>query len=111
MRLGKLTRLLHLWVKEGLISDDQSVKIAEHMKAQRHLQMLKFIKVLFVLGAFWLVVGLIATIKLIDASILWAIWNLICDLFSPIVKLAKWIAGERYGYLLAGLGCFLVWGL
>ena len=112
MRLGKLVRLLTLWRREGLISDDQSVRIAEYMKAQRHQQMLKFIKVLFVLGAFWLVVGLIATVKLIDTRILLVIWNFICNIFTPIVNWAKWVAGEEgYVYFLSGFGCIFIWGL
>lgn len=111
MRLGQLKRLLTLWVKAELISSEQLAKITEYMKVQRHQQMLKFIKVLFVLGAFWLVIGVIATVKLIDARILLAVWRFICDIFTPVVNWAKWIAGERHVYFLSGFGCIFVWGL
>ena len=111
MRLGQLKRLLTLWVRAELISNEQLAKITEYMKVQRHQQMLKFIKVLFVLGAFWLVIGVIATLKLIDARILLLAWDFICGIFTPIVNLAKWIAGEKYAYFLSGFGCIFIWGL
>ncbi len=111
MRLGQLKRLLSLWVKAELISNEQSIKITEYMKVQKHQQMLKLLKVLFVMGAFWLVVGFIATVRLIDARVLIAVWNFICGIFTPIVNWAKMVAGERYVNFLSGFGCVFIWGL
>ncbi len=111
MRLGKVIRYLNLWVKEGLITDDQSKKIADFMRLKRRQYLLRLIQVLFVMGAFWLVIGFFATIKLIDVKILLAFWNFICQIFSPLMSLAKWIAGEHYGYFLSGIGCIVGWGL
>jgi len=111
MGIGKIIRLLNSWIKAGFITDEQARKITEHLKASRRQQFLRLIKVLFVLGALWLVIGFVAVVMKIDAKVLLYIWNFICNLFSPVVNLAKWIAGERYGTFLVGIGCILGWGL
>lgn len=115
MQLGAIKRLLKLWTKAGLINEEASSKIMDYMKIRRRDYFFRLIKILFVLGAFWLVVGIVATLKLIDVKILLAIWHFIEHIFSPIVnfliKISKWIAGENYGYFLTGLVCSIGWGV
>jgi len=111
MRMGKMKRYVQAWAKKGLISEEQAGAIFEYMRLQRRQHMLRLIKVLFVLGGFWLVMGVVATLKLIDVRIFVSLWNFICRIFSPVVSFAQWVAGERYDIFLIGLGCTLGWGI
>lgn len=111
MRYGKLKQYLKRWQSAGFISDEQAQRIAEDLKAESHRQFLKLIRVLFILGAFWLFIGTIATLKLVNVDILIAIGRFLYQAVTPLIALAKLISPERYGTLLGGIGCVVVWAL
>lgn len=111
MRMGRLMRYLRKWQQSGLINEDQVVKISDYMKIERHRQFLKLIKILFVIGAFWLFVGVVATLRLINIEIFVVIGEFLYNLVSPIIKLVKSLSPQHYGEILGGLGCFLGWGV
>lgn len=111
MRANSLKKYLLKWRQAGLIDEEQSRKISDHMKIERHGQFLKLIKVLFIVGAFWLFVGIIATLRLINIEIFVVIGSILYNLVSPLIKLAKYLSPEHYGEWLSGIGCLLGWGL
>lgn len=111
MRFKKLMRYLKKWQGAGLISEEQVQKITEDIKIESHRQFLKLIRALFILGAFWIVVGIIATLRLINIKILLAIGSFLYKLVTPVIILSKVISPEHYRELLAGILCLLAWGL
>jgi len=104
-------RYLKKWQSAGLIDEEQVKKIADYMKVEFHRQFLKLIRVLFIIGAFWVVFGLVATLRLINIEILLAIGRFLYKLVIPIIALAKIISREHYRELLSGVSCLLGWGL
>ena len=62
MRNRKLKKLLNLWQKNDLISQAQAENILKFMKERQKETFFRLLKWLMILGAFWLVFGLIATI-------------------------------------------------
>ena len=111
MRYKKLVRYLKKWQSAGLISEEQVKKISEHIKAESHRQFLKLIRVLFIIGAFYVVFGLVATLKLINIDFFLAIGRFLYKLVTPIIKLAKLISPKHYPQLLGGIFCLAGWGL
>ena len=111
MRFRNLMRYLKKWQSAGLIDEEQVKKIADYMKVEFHRQFLKLIRVLFIIGAFWVVFGLVATLRLINIEILLAIGRFLYKLVIPIIALAKIISREHYRELLSGVSCLLGWGL
>ena len=111
MRFKNLMRYLKKWQSAGLIDEEQVKKIADYMKVEFHRQFLKLIRVLFIIGAFWVVFGLVATLRLINIEILLAIGRFLYKLVIPIIALAKIISREHYRELLSGVSCLLGWGL
>lgn len=111
MRLKDLMRYLKKWQSLGFIKEEQIEKIAEHMKVEAHIQFKKLIRVLYFIGALWLIVGLIATIRKINIEIWEAFVRFLEKLITPFVALAKLISPEHYTQLLAGVSCLLCWGL
>lgn len=111
MRFKKLMRYLKRWQSAGLISGEQAEKIADYMKLDARRQFVKLIRVLFIIGAFWLVFGLVATLRLINIEIFLAIGRFLYNLATPIITLAKLISPEHYRELLGGVSCLLGWGL
>lgn len=104
-------RYLKKWQQAGLITEEQVKKIADYMKVEFHRQFLKLIRVLFIIGAFWLFFGIVATLRLINIEILKAIGQLLYNLVKPIIVLAKFISPKHYRELLGGIACLLGWGL
>lgn len=82
MRFKQLMRYLKKWQQVGLISEEQVNKIADYMKVESHRQFSKLIRLLFIVGAFWLFFGLVAVLKLINVEILLAgiIVSVLCAL-------------------------------
>ncbi len=111
MRFKNLMRYLKKWQSAGLINEEQVKKIADYMKVEFHRQFLKLIRVLFIIGAFWVIFGLVATLRLINIEILLAIGRFLYKLVTPIIALAKIISREHYRELLSGVSCLLGWGL
>jgi len=111
MRFKNLMRYLKKWQSAGLINEEQVKKIADYMKIEFHRQFLKLIRVLFIIGAFWVIFGLVATLRLINIEILLAIGRFLYKLVTPIIALAKIISREHYRELLSGVSCLLGWGL
>jgi hypothetical protein len=111
MRFGSLLRYLRKWQQAGLINKEQVEKISHYMRIERHRQFLKLIRVLFIIGAFWLFVGIIATLRLINIEIFLVIGRLLYNLVSPIIKLGKFLSPKHYREWLSGIACLLGWGL
>jgi hypothetical protein len=111
MRYGRLKRYLKKWQDAGFISAEQAQQIAQYMKVESHRQFLKLIRVLFIMGAFWLLFGLIAALKLINVEILKAIGRFLSNLVTPLIALARLISPEHYRTLLSGAACLAGWGL
>lgn len=68
MRARTFNRYLRKWQQVGLIDEEQTRKISDYMKIERHRQFLKLIRVLFIVGAFWLFIGIVATLRLININ-------------------------------------------
>ena len=111
MRYGKLKRYLKKWQDAGFISAEQTQQIAQYMRVESHRQFLKLVRVLFIMGAFWLLFGLVATLKLINVEILKAIGRFLYKLVTPLITLAQRIFPEHYQVFLSGAVCLVVWGL
>ena len=111
MRARDLKRYLIKWQQAGLIEEDQSRKISDYMKIERHRQFLKLIRVLFIIGAFWLFIGVVATLRLVNIEIFVVIGRFLYDLVSPVIKFVKLLSPEHYKEWLSGIACLLGWGL
>ena len=111
MRQGKLKSYLKSWQDAHLITEEQAGQIAGYMKAESHRQFLRLVRVLFIVGAFWLVIGFVATIKLINIEILRTIAQFFYQIVRPLITLARSISPDHYQALLAGFGCLIAWGL
>gem|GEM_PF-1267329 len=110
MRFRKLMRYLQAWQSAGLIDEEQAEKIAAYMKVESRKHFLKLIKVLFVIGGFWVIFGFAATLKLINIEILRAIGRFLYEFVAPIIALAKAISPEHYREIVGGVSCLLGWG-
>jgi hypothetical protein len=104
-------RYLKKWQQLGLITEEQVDKIADYMKTEFHKQFLRLVRVLFIMGAFWLFFGILATLRLINIEILKAIGQILYNLVQPIILLAKFISPQHYRELLGGIACLGGWGL
>ena len=111
MRQRPLMRYLNQWQRAGLIEEAHVQKIAEYMKVERHRQWLRLIRILFIVGAFWLVFGFLATLRLLNLDILRAIGRWLRQLVQPLVQLAQYLSPKHYGELLSGIGCLIGWAL
>lgn len=111
MRFRSLLRYLHRWQQAGLINEEQVEKISAYMKVERHRQFLKLIRVLFIIGAFWLFIGVVATLKLINVEIFVLIGRLLYNLASPVIELVKFLSPQHYREWLSGIACLLGWWL
>ncbi len=111
MRYKKLVRYLKKWQSAGLISEEQVKKISDHIKTELHRQFLKLIRVLFVIGAFWVLFGLVATLKLINTAFFVAIGRFLYTLATPAIALAKRISPAHYREFLGGIACLAGWVL
>lgn len=103
-------RYLKKWQNAGFINEEQVGKITEYMKAEKHRQFLKLIRVLFILGGFWIFIGVIATLRLIKIDMLIAIARILYSIVKPIINLAKILSPAHYRELLSGIGCLFGWG-
>ncbi len=111
MRYGKLMRYLKRWHSCGLISEEQVKKISDYMREQRRRQFMRLIRVFFIIGAFWVVFGVVATLRLINISFFLAIGRFLYTLITPIIALAKLVSPQHYQQLLGGVFCLLGWSL
>lgn len=116
MRKSKLNKLLNLWENNSLITHEQNLNICDFMKERRKEQFFRLIKWFFIIGAFWIVFGLIAAIiQLFDLSFMERLAELFTKIFVvftiPIINLLKYLFGERYGLFLIGLGSLILSGL
>ena len=111
MRAKSLNRYLKKWQQAGFIEEEQSRKISDYMKIERHRQFLKLVRVLFIIGAFWLFIGIVATLKLINTEIFIVVGKLLYDLVSPIIEFTKILSPTHYREWLGGIACLLGWGL
>lgn len=110
MRMRSLSRYLRKWQQAGLIGEEQSEKISEYMRLERHKQFLKLFKVLFVVGALWLFVGIVATLRLINVEIFVVVATLLYRAAGPVIALARALSPEHYKEWLCGILCLAGWG-
>ncbi len=111
MRFKTLMRYLNRWKSAELISEEQVKSIADHMKVESRNQFAKLLKALFIVGAFWVVFGLVATLSSINVEILKAIGRLFYILALPLITVAKRLSADHYRELLSGFGCLAGWAL
>lgn len=105
----KLNKLLILWQKNNLITKEQSENIASFMKERQKEQFFRFVKWFFIIGAFWLVFGLIALIiNFFELDFMERITKFILSVINaivtPIYNLLEYLFHDNYVYFLAGLG-------
>lgn len=111
MRISKLNKLLNLWEMNNLISSEQNKSISEFMKERQKEQFFRFIKWFFIIGAFWLLFGFIATvIQFFDLSFMESIKDFIVKVFTaitqPFIDFITFVFGDNCGYFLGGVACF-----
>ena len=111
MRISKLNKMLNLWEKNELITSDQNKNILEFMKERQKEQFFRFIKWFFILGAFWLLFGAIASVvQFFDLSFMVHIKefiiNVIAAITDPLIKFLHNIFGHNLGYFLGGFACY-----
>ncbi|MBF0122214.1 MAG: hypothetical protein HQL21_02250 [Candidatus Omnitrophica bacterium] len=115
MRAGALFQHIDRWSKEGIISSEQVDKIKESVRLESRRRILRFIQILFIMGAFWVVFGLIAVLRLIPFKILSFLLDVVLAVLKPLSQAlfsaARVISPQHPGSVLAGFGCFLVAGL
>lgn len=113
MRISTLNKMLNLWEKNELISSEQNKNISEFMKERQKEQFFRIIKWFFILGAFWLLFGFVATVvQFFDLSFMASIrdWIIkICAmLIDPILKFLAGIFGKNLPYFIGGICCILL---
>lgn len=111
MRMKKLLRYLSSWKEEGLISEEQMLKISHKVKNESHEYRSKLIKVLFVVGGFWIVFGTAAAFKMIKLDLMVAFAKAIYGLCSPLINFIKSIAPRSYIDIINGVSCLIGWFL
>ena len=116
MRISKLKKLLNLWEKNDLISSEQNEKISEFMKERQKEQFFRLIKWLFILGGFWLLFGVIATVvQFFDLSFMENIKLFLIKTFlaitEPIFNFLTDIFGMNLPFFLFGFISFIGAGL
>ena len=85
MRIGKLKKLLDLWQKNNLISEEQNKNISEFMKERQKVMFFRLLKWLSILGALWLFFGIFATIiNLLELDILKPVLVFIVNCFKSV---------------------------
>lgn len=116
MRISKLNKLLNLWEVNGLINSEQNKNISEFMKERNKEQFFRFIKWFFIIGAFWLLFGFIASIiQFFDLSFMAKIKDFIVSAYlyltEPFMNILENIFGENLGYFIGGVACFITSGV
>lgn len=109
MRLGKLRFFLSLWEENRLLSQEQREKIFIFMKERRGKQFFRLIRWLFVLGAFWIVFGFLALVKLFDFSFLKNIYRSLKVILTPFLIFLEKVLGPNYPFALFALLSLAVW--
>ncbi|MCR4880596.1 MAG: hypothetical protein K6A44_01405 [bacterium] len=124
MRKSKINKLLDLWEKNNLISKEQNANISAFMKERQKETFFRFLKWVSIIGAFWVVGGLIATIinifeldfmqKIVDFIIKSGtfIIGIINDyIWQPIYNLIYGWFGDNWGYFVWGICCIILFCL
>ncbi len=111
MRLGKIKYLLSLLEENQLISAEQQDKIFAFMKERRRGQLFRLVQWLFVLGAFWVVFGFLAFIKLLNLSFLKNVYYTLKALSEPFIALMAKIFGPQYPFAICASAGLAVWAL
>ncbi len=117
----KLNKLLNLWQKNNLISKEQNENIIAFMKERQKENFFRFLKWLSIIGAFWIVGGVIATIyNLFQLDFIQKIWQFISKIFeagflflneyvlSPIHNFILSLFGNNYGYFYWGVSTLIL---
>ena len=117
MRNWKLKRLLKLWQKNDLISQSQSDNILNFMKERQRETFFRLLKWLMILGAFWLIFGLIASIiTLLEIDFFQKLFIKIGEMFVHIgqfiytwiwIPIYKWILVPTHTYIIHPICVFI----
>ncbi|MEW5896033.1 MAG: hypothetical protein AB1650_09815 [Candidatus Omnitrophota bacterium] len=117
MKLGMVKKLLNLWANHDLISDQQKEEIFLFMKERRRIQLLRLIKWLFIIGAFWIFFGFIALVKMINPQILKNILDLLRQILRPLIAFFEYVyqtlekyLGDNANFVLFAAVAFIVAG-
>ena len=116
MRISKLNKLLNLWESNNLISAQQNKNISEFMKERQKEQFFRFIKWFFILGALWLVFGIMASVvQLFDLSFMEKIKEFIISVFvfitKPVVDFLVSVFADNLKFFLWGILSFICSGI
>ena len=109
MRKSKINKLLDLWQKNNLITEEQNKNISEFMKERQKEGLFRFIKWISIIGALYLIVGIItAIINLLKIDFLAKLLERFCEfwityIFEPIDDFLYNIFGSNLGYFTCGI--------
>lgn len=120
MRIGKLKKLLNLWQKNNLISEEQNNNISEFMKERQKANFFRLLKWLSIIGALWLFFGIIATIiNLLELDFFKPLLEFLTNCFksvsiflmtyiiNPVHDFIYSILKEGTGYFFGGIASFI----
>lgn len=109
MRNRKLKKLLNLWQKNELISQVQAENILKFMKERQKETFFRLLKWLMILGAFWLVFGLIATIiNLLEIDFFHKIFVKIGEIFVYLGQFVyTWLLLPIHDYIIHPVCSFI----
>ena len=120
----KLKKLLNLWQNNNLISQEQSENISTFMKERQKETFFRFLKWLSIIGAFWIVGGLIATLyNLFELDFMQKFLKIVLrifstvflflneHIFSPVHNLVLSLFGDNYGYFYWGITTLILFFL
>ena len=111
-----LNKMLNLWQKNNLISQEQKEDITTFMKERQKENFFRLLKWLSVIGAFWIVGGVIATIyNLFELDFMQKIWEFVSKIFETgFMFLIKYIFSPIHNFILSlfGKNCgYFYWGV
>ncbi len=109
MRNRKLKKLLKLWQKNDLITQTQSENILEFMKERQKETFFRLLKWLMILGAFWLIFGLIASIiTLFEIDFFHKLFVKIGEIFVHLGQfIYTWIILPLHNYIIHPICVFI----
>lgn len=109
MKNRKLRKLLNLWQKNNLISQAQSENIMEFMKERQKEMFFRLLKWFMILGSFWLIFGLIATIiTLFEIDFFHKLFVQIGHIFTYLIEIIyKLLIQPLHNFILHPLCVFI----
>ncbi|MDD4294905.1 MAG: hypothetical protein PHP69_05275 [Candidatus Omnitrophica bacterium] len=111
MRLGVLKYMLSLFVDNNFITGEQRDNIFSFMKERKRRQIFRLVQWVSIIGAFWIVFGVLALIKLLDLSFLKKLYEFVVVVTKPFFALMNELFGQNYLYAVFALIGIISWSL